>query len=683
MAVATISLKSLPDSHARRGRFYRPDLDGLRALAIIAVVAFHARLGFFSGGFIGVDVFLVISGYLIGSLVYREVRESTFSFVHFYERRVKRILPALLTVIFVCNVIAFFLLSPMELVKFCEESFAAIFSVSNIYFWLRSNYFNPVTAYKPLLMTWSLGIEEQFYLLFPLALFLAHKFIKRRLVQWIIVVIGLSFICNVVCTNVYPSAAFYLLPMRAWELGLGVLIAVHEVGRDRPVEFGTAAANVLGCVGLALIVFPVLAYTESTGFPGLAAILPTAGAACLINSRSSFINKRLLASRPVVFVGLISYSWYLWHWPLLSFARIVSGGQLSVARASLIAVLSLVLAIFSHRFIEQPFRKSVTPTAHLLVGYATIVLLLGAVSVLGYVYSGWPSRIPELVKVEATVSKVEHNVCLAGFDESAPRLRPPCVAEGDGPKLALLGDSHAAALGTAMQQIAVWHGYGFEQLTKASCPPLPTAPRRWALRPTFEKTCAAFNRAVFQHVLSDRSINIIVLAGLWSSLCSDGNSDDCYMDNPRLGKQALESGGHRNLYSSLLETISLLRSSGKRVFIVTDVPRFAIDPMSIVRNSVMRSRGELATLLSSQIFSLDAVDEESLIKPADTITDSEVRRAASEGGAQIIDLARNLCPASRCRFLNNGVLLYADSSHLTPAGAEYALRGQDPISQIN
>lgn len=681
--MATVTLIPPVSSTANQGRSYRPDVDGLRAIAIISVVAFHARLASFRGGFVGVDVFLVISGYLIGSLVYREVRESDFSFLRFYERRVKRILPALLTVVFTCNAMAFVLLSPLELRRYCEESFAAVFSISNIYYWLHSNYFDPVTAYKPLLMTWSLGIEEQFYLLFPLSLFLLHKLAKRSIFQWIVVVVSLSFICSVIFTHFYPSAAFYLLPMRAWELGVGVLIAVYEVRREKPLRLSVAAANGLGYLGLALIAFPVVAYTESIGFPGFAAVLPTAGAACLINSRQSFINRRFLASRPMVFVGLVSYSWYLWHWPLLSFARIVSGGMLSVPRASVIAVLSLVLAIFSHRFIEQPFRKSVTPAARLLVGYATLVVLLGAASLLGYVHSGWPARMPALVQAEATVDKVEHNVCLAGYDESAPRLRSPCVAEDTGPKLALLGDSHAAALGTAMQELASWHGYGFEQLTKASCPPLPTVPRRWALHPTFEETCAAFNRAVFQRVRSDRRINIVVLAGLWASLCSDGSSKDCDPGNPQTEKEALAAGGYRNLRSSLLEAISLLRSSGKRVFIVTDVPRFAIDPMSIVRNSLMRSRGELASLLSSQILSLDAVDEQSLIKPADTITDGEVRQAASEGGAQIIDLARNLCPGARCRFFDNGVLLYADSSHLTPAGAEYALRGQDPISNLN
>lgn len=682
MAIAPTFLRPSAGSSAHPGRFYRPDIDGLRAIAIISVVAFHVRLKFFAGGFVGVDVFLVISGYLIGSLVYREIRESRFSFLHFYERRAKRILPALLAVLLVCDVIAFILLSPLELRNYCGESFSAVFSSSNIYFWLRSNYFNPVAAFKPLLMTWSLGIEEQFYLLFPLALFLLHGFAKRRVFQWIVIVSGLSFVCCVVCTNVYPSAAFYLLPMRAWELGLGVLIAVHEVQRDRPVHLSRAVANALGCLGLVLIVSPVLAYTESTRFPGLAAILPTAGTACLINSRQSFVNRILLASRPMVFVGLVSYSWYLWHWPLLSFARIVSGGLLSVPLVALIAVLSLVLATFSHRFIEQPFRKSVTPASHLLVGYGTLLVVLGAAPFLGYLQSGWPSRIPELVKVEATVREAQHDVCLAGFEESTPRLRAPCVTEGAGPKLALLGDSHAAALGTAMHQLAIWHGYGFEQLTKASCPPLPTARLRWALHPTFEGTCAAFNRAVFQHVLSDRSITIIVLAGLWSSCSGDGDKG-CYVDNPRLRQGGPEAEGHRNLRSDLSKTIALLRSSGKRVFIVTDVPIFAVDPMSIVRNSVMRSRGELASLLSSRVVSLGPVDEESLIRPVDIITDREVRQAASEGGAQIIDLAQKLCPASRCRFWNNGVLLYSDSSHLTPAGAEYALRGQDPLSNIN
>src|SRR6202030_4375382 len=195
---------------------YRPDVDGLRAIAIISVVAFHTRLALCRGGYSGVDVFLVISGYLIGSLVYRDIRAQKFSFLRFYQRRAKRILPALLTMLFVCNIIAFALLSPLELRDYCAQAVAAVASGSNIYYWLRSNYFNPVTAFKPLLMTWSLGIEEQFYLLFPVALFLLHKFAKRYLFSSIAVGCVLSLVVCAATVYAYPSAAFYLLPTRAW-----------------------------------------------------------------------------------------------------------------------------------------------------------------------------------------------------------------------------------------------------------------------------------------------------------------------------------------------------------------------------------------------------------------------------------------------------------------------------------
>jgi peptidoglycan/LPS O-acetylase OafA/YrhL len=683
MATATRSLTSPIGSRADQVSSYRPDIDGLRAIAIISVVAFHVRLKFFGGGFIGVDVFFVISGYLIGSLVYRQVRDSKFSFLHFYERRAKRILPALITVLLVCNGIAFALLSPLELRDYCAQSVSVVVSSSNIYYWLRSNYFNPITALKPLLMTWSLGIEEQFYLLFPLLLVLLHKYAKRHVLHFAVVASAASFISCVVCLKVDPSAAFYLLPMRAWELGVGVLLAVVEVEQGGRLKLSTAAANCLGWLGLASIVAPALVYTETTNFPGVAALLPTAGAACLILSQDSFINRRLLASRPMIFIGLISYSWYLWHWPLLSFARIVSGGLVSVPRAVAIALLSLLLATLSYRLIERPFRKSLTSKARLFARYGAILALLGVVPLIGYRQSGWPGHVPALTNVEASVNQAEHNACLAGFNASTPRLSTPCVVESTGPKLALLGDSHAAALGSAMRQLSIQHGYGFEQLTKAACPPLPMSTHRWALHPTFEGTCAAFNRSVFEHVVNEHSITTVVLAGFWSSFCSTDTKQDCYGGNSQPGDERFGAGSNRDLHSDLLRTIELLRTSGKRVFIVTDVPRFAINPMAIIRNSAIRSRGELAHLVSSQVFSLDAVDEASLITPADTITDREVRQAASEGGAQIIDLARNLCPDARCRFLDNGVLLYSDSSHLTPDGAAYALRGQDPISSID
>lgn len=669
---------SLNQSHS-----YRPDVDGIRAIAIISVVAFHTRLALFRGGYIGVDVFLVISGYLIGSLVYRDIREHKFSFLHFYERRARRILPALLTMLFVCDIIAFALLSPLELRDYCAQAVAAVASCSNIYYWLRSNYFNPVTALKPLLMTWSLGIEEQFYLLFPLVLFLLHKFAKRYLFPFVAAGCLLSFVVCAATVYAYPSAAFYLLPTRAWELGIGVVLAVYEVDRGGPMKLGRAGASVLGMIGLALILVSAVTFTESTRFPGFTALLPTIGAGCLIIAGTGFVNDKLLASRPMVFIGLISYSWYLWHWPLMSFARIVSGGLLSVPRAALIAIFSFGVAVISHRFIEQPFRRSLTPSARLLPKYAALMSILGTAAVTGYIHSGWPGRIPKLVNAEACVRDVEENPCLAGFDDAAPRLSAPCVVEANGPKIAILGDSHAAALAPAMRELALRRGYGFEQLTKASCPPLFAVTLRWSLHPTFERACAAFNRTAVEHVTNDQNIRVVVLAGFWSApLGKDSNQS--YRDASKLEGEGdiSEADNDSNLHLGLLNAITVLRRSGRQVVVAADVPTFDIDPMSSVRNIMIRRRGTLATLVSSHLFSLDAVPEQSLIKPADLIADAEVRQASQEGGASFMDLKRNLCPSSRCRFWDNGVLYYSDRSHLTLAGAEYALRGQDSLNLL-
>jgi peptidoglycan/LPS O-acetylase OafA/YrhL len=670
---------TIMQSSRQQEHFYRPDIDGLRAIAIISVVAFHARLALFGGGFVGVDVFFVISGYLIGSLVYRDIRNSKFSILHFYERRAKRILPALITVLVVCNVIAFILLSPLELTKYCEEAFSAVFSVSNIYYWRQPTYFDPGSIFKPLLMTWSLGVEEQFYLLFPLGIFLLHRFAKRSLFVWILIITGLSFAVSVLCVNIYPSAAFYLLPMRAWELGLGVLIAVHEIKSEGPVQLKPVVASALGWLGLALIAAPVMAYTENTRFPGFAAVLPTAGAACLILARNSFVNRRLLAFRPMVFIGLVSYSWYLWHWPLLSFARIVSGGLLSVSEAVLIAILSLTLAVVSYHFVEQPFRRSTTPAARLLPRYAVALMLLGAVSFLGYKERGWPSRTPQLSRLETSVHGLARNVCLSHLDSSEPWFAAPCVMDGTGPKVALWGDSHAAALGDTMRELALQRGYGFEFLTKASCRPLSGVTLHRTARPTFARTCETFNRTVLQHLLTEPQIKVVLLAGFWSGPWNEVGGQECYSDTTQPCNRVSDEDSYRNLHTGLLKAITLLRTSGKRVIVATDVPRFDPDPMAVLRNSLIKPRGEVAALVSSRVSSLDAVAEDSLIKSADVLADREVREAASEGGAQILDLSRNLCSDSRCRFWDGGVLLYSDPSHLTAAGAEYALRGQAPI----
>ncbi len=681
--MSSYSSASVLAPHRHAGHSYRPDIDGLRAVAIISVVFFHARLKMFGGGFVGVDVFFVISGYLIGSLVYRDIRDSRFSFLRFYERRAKRILPALVAVLIVCDAIAFALLSPAELTRYCQESFSAALSASNIFFARLPSYFDSSSVFRPLLMTWSLGVEEQFYLLFPVGLLLLRRFANRSLFRWIVAVTALSFTASVLCVNAFPMAAFYLLPTRAWELGLGVLIAIHEVKRESPLQIKPAIANTLGSLGLLLIVCSTPIYTENTRFPGYAAVLPTAGTVCLILARQSFVNRRLLALRPMVFIGLVSYSWYLWHWPLMSFARIVGGGELSTAEGVSIAAISFALAVVSYWFVERPFRRSTTPARRLLPRYAAALALLSAAAMIGFKAHGWPARDPQLSKLEATVHELARNVCLAKLDASEPRLAAPCITHDSRARVAVWGDSHAAAIGNRVRELAVQHSYGFEFLTKAACRPLSGVTVHRTARPTYAKTCEAFNNIVLGHLLNDPQVKIVLLAGMWSGPLNGDSGHECYSETSRSCSEVSDAESYQNLHAGLLRAITALRGSGKRVLVATDVPRFDPDPMAVVRNSLIKQRGELASLLSPRAASLDPIPEESVFTPTDTAAEREVRLAAKEGGATVVDLSRNLCADSRCRFWDDGVLLYSDPSHLTAAGAEYALRAQDPISIAN
>lgn len=298
---------------------YRADIDGLRAIAVMAVVAYHAGIKAAGGGFIGVDIFFVISGYLIGSIVLGEAREGQFSLLRFYERRVRRLLPALVLVLCATFALAAVYSFPAELVQLGRSMLAALFFASNIFFWRHSGYFDAPAETQPLLHTWSLAVEEQFYLFFPLTLVLLVRYAPQYLKVVIVAATALSLLLCIEATADFSKASFFLLPMRAWEFLLGVLIAIGLFPRlPDPLIRNVAAA-----AGLAMICAAILVFTNETPFPGFSALLPTVGAALVIGSGLSgptFV-KRLLSLRPVVFVGLISYSLYLWHWPVIVFQR--------------------------------------------------------------------------------------------------------------------------------------------------------------------------------------------------------------------------------------------------------------------------------------------------------------------------------------------------------------------------
>ncbi len=377
---------------------YRPEIDGLRALAVLPVILFHAGFQTFSGGFVGVDVFFVISGYLITSIILTEKQAGTFSLISFYERRARRILPALFVVMFACLPFAWLLLLPGEAEDFFRSLIAVSTFASNVLFWRESGYFDTSAEWKPLLHTWSLGVEEQYYLLFPIFLLLAWRLGKRCIVAILVFMAMVSFGVAHWGSFYHPEAAFFLLPSRGWELLIGVFTAFYlfpgkDNGdkREKPTKLVSQAVSLLGVL---LIVYAIFAFDKNTPFPGASALIPTIGTALIIlfATPQTFVGK-LLGVKLLVGIGLISYSAYLWHQPLFAFARHVSKPSPSLLLG--LAALAITFAYVTWKYVEQPFRNKhflKRPFLFSLVGASTAICI--GVGLIGYSTSGFLDRYP-------------------------------------------------------------------------------------------------------------------------------------------------------------------------------------------------------------------------------------------------------------------------------------------------
>ena len=333
---------------------YRKEIDGLRALAVIPVILFHGGLEWFSGGYVGVDVFFVISGYLITTIILQEKEAGTFSIAGFYERRARRILPALYFILFICSLFAWFWLLPHELVNFGKSIVAVVIFASNILFWQESDYFAADAELIPLLHTWSLAVEEQFYVIFPLIMILFWAFGKRILVGIICLIALFSLGLTEWGWRYFPEANFYLIPTRAWELMIGSLVAFYLFYNEQPRGTIRHPASI---IGIGLILLSIFVLDRTLPFPSLYALAPTIGTALIILFATSgtLVNK-LLSQRLFVGIGLISYSAYLWHQPIFVFARIRGMDEPETGLIFLLSSFAILLAYLSWRFIELPFR---------------------------------------------------------------------------------------------------------------------------------------------------------------------------------------------------------------------------------------------------------------------------------------------------------------------------------------
>ena len=358
---------------------YRPEIDGLRALAVLPVILFHAGFEWFSGGFVGVDVFFVISGYLITTIIISEMAEGKFSIVNFYERRARRILPALFFVMAACLPFAWIWLTPNDLKDFGQSLIAVSTFSSNILFWQMSGYFGTAAELKPLLHTWSLAVEEQYYILFPIFLMLTW----RLGIKWVLLLLSIVFFISlgVAQWGAYnsPSAAFFLLPTRGWELLVGVFTAFYlKYNTHLKSHFLNQTFSLLG---FGMIVYSIIAFDKTTPFPSLYALIPTIGTGLLIHCAvpKTYVHK-LLSLKFIIGIGLISYSAYLWHQPLLAFARHRSLGEVSELILVTLCLASLVMAWFSWKFVEKPFRSKTKVGSGLIFKFSIIFALFFSIT---------------------------------------------------------------------------------------------------------------------------------------------------------------------------------------------------------------------------------------------------------------------------------------------------------------
>jgi len=455
-------------SNPNTGMKYRADIDGLRAVAVLSVLAFHIGGAYIPGGFVGVDVFFVISGYLISTIMFADIAASRFSVLKFYERRIRRIFPALFGMLIVFSIVTWFYLLPTEFVDYAKSLLAATASASNFYFWQHAGYFDSPTS-SPLLHTWSLAVEEQFYILFPIFLVVVRRFFPKHLRIAVLILFSVSLIASAVIVPYDAVTAFYMPYTRAWELLLGTLISLGMLPRMNSLF----ERNLATMAGIGMIAYPVLFYTRETPFPGFAALLPCFGSALIIRSGEfgTSIVGRILSWRPAVFIGLISYSLYLWHWPVIimhsmglsvnlnsalphRFAALFSAFRLDMW---IEIVISFVLAILSWRFVERPFRSRPLRIQRrpLFVFAAAVMVVLIVFSGTVIFADGFKGRFsPQAVKIAsflahrdaASFGRVE-GCFITDTSRSAVLDNDQCLRLVEGKKnYLLIGDSHAGAL---------------------------------------------------------------------------------------------------------------------------------------------------------------------------------------------------------------------------------------------
>lgn len=619
---------------------FRPDVEGLRAVAVLSVVLHHLGVRWLPGGYIGVDIFFVISGYLISLLLLRRLARREFSVADFYAARIRRIFPALFVVLVVSTVVGFYALPPADTAAFGRTVRSTAWFYSNFELNGQTGYFDGAAELKPLLHTWSLAVEEQFYLVYPLVLALLMTQQRRVLPLLLVAALALSLALSGHWAGRYPSLGFYSALSRAHELLIGATIAVLD-----PRLASRKLAAGLGLAGAARIAVPLLIYDDGTPFPGYLAILPCLGAGLLViaGQDRQGSTHRLLSLAPVRFDGAISYSLYLWHWPVLVFWRhLVQRDPAPLEQAGLLATM-LALSALCWRFIERPARATRLRTRSLLA--LGLVVMVGATAAGWWLESGkgleW--RFGPMARAyfaAAHDSNPRRRECHAS-DANAIDYASKCVfgdsADRRGPLVAVWADSHGAELAYALGQIAGGNHRAVAEVTYSTCPP------SIGFRPAKIVGCADHNERTLEALFTDANVGTVVVAAHYEHYLR-------HDDGPAF-------------LAGLAKTASLLQAAGKRVVLVAPVPTYEYPVPQALGMRAFRGQDPLA-------FGQALAQHRQRAEAAAVAIDSIARQY----GVTVVDPASVLCSGGQCITSDHLRVLYFDSHHLSLAGAERVAR---------
>ncbi|MEK4033754.1 acyltransferase family protein [Methylocystis sp. IM3] len=654
---------------------YRAEIDGLRAIAVVPVVFFHAGFDLFRGGFVGVDVFFVISGYLITTIICSEMAEGTFSFARFYERRARRILPALVLVMAACILFGWFWMLPREFDELSKSVAAASLFVSNFFFWSQSGYFDTASELKPLLHTWSLAIEEQFYILFPLALLATWKYGRAAVIS----AIGVCFVLSLaLCqheSRIDPFFDFYLAPTRVWELAAGALASFVSMKR-RP-----ALDSVLSILGLGLILAAVFLFGKTTPFPSLYALVPVIGAGLvLVFAVKGTPGARILSHPLPVGIGLVSYSLYLWHQPVLAFARLRLQAVPTATESLLLLALTAALAVLTWRYVETPFRDIRRFSRRAIFANAGLAALsLLAFAAVTAATGGLPGRYsPEMA---ALASELDYRVpraseCFGDVLTFVPPEKSCLYNEGRGRRVVIWGDSHSAALANDLAEQLNDARVALQQFSFSGCPPILGVHFAEIER----QLCPEYNRLVFDYLKRHEELKDIILVARWPVYFDGFGYDNGEGGVKEGGKKFLlalpaskgldyyeDSGRVATVGAIFRESIETLLAMGRNVTLVYPLPEAGRDVAPYVARSRLYGATSDAPFSVSYAFFRERTA--AVVEQLDMLGENPALLRVRPA-----ELFCNGPVSGRCILERDGLPLFADDNHVNKHGATLVAR---------